>query len=381
MLKQSKYKTISIFTETIIEGGGPMGYVFNMIQGLREVEETNTRIKFYQFYRTDKKNRNSFSKIMYRVFDHYWRKINEKRMHKACKYSDLCIFQGYQTNKYVKLAKQNKRLCVYMPHSPYIAADEIKKVYELDKKTFPSEKYEEIYDTEKDLFSLSDILIFATRNAANAYYREWNSIIETKKVYFIKSGVIVRKATGSINLLSDYNDKVKICFIGRYIEHKGYRLFCEASQRFKGNKDCIFISAGSGPLKGIPESNTVKDLGFVKGIGNLIKQVDVIIIANTVAYYDLLPLECASYGKPMVMSYVDGNIDQLEDLPDTIAFESNNIDSLIEKIKDAIKISKEQKSWGKRNQEVYENMFTEVAMVNRWLDVIKQILSEEQNSH
>ena len=117
-------------------------------------------------------------------------------------------------------------------------------------------------------------------------------------------------------------------------------------------------------------------MGFTKDMGSVFENVSLITIPNKITYYDLLPLECAAYGKPMVMSAVGGNIDQARDLPDTLTFSSCDIKDFREKIILALNKLDENPSWGELNKTVYEKQFTEVQMMLRWLDLFRKISVE-----
>lgn len=364
---------VSIFTEAIVEGGGPMGYVFNMMRGFQDINDIDISFIRYNKPERIKKIKNKFFN---KIDIFFWYKFNKLRIIKACKSSDLCFFQGYQNSKYVKLAKRFNKKCMYMPHSPYIAAEEMKRVFEMNGSVYPQKDYDVAFKNEDDLFNLSDYVVFATRNAANPYFDTWGKVLENKKVFYIESGVIVRKSSDSIHLLDNFKDKIKIGFIGRYVNHKGYDLFCDCAEKFSERKDVAFFTAGSGPLKEYGINKNIYDLGFVQGVGNLIKDLDIVIIANTIAYYDLLPLECASYGKPLIMSYVGGNIDQLCDFEDSLQFEAGNVDSLYSAVLEGIDVVKNNGNWGERNKKVYLEKFTETAMCDRWNALLKEVVKK-----
>ena len=371
-----KKKRIAMITDSIREGGGPAGYVYNLRKGLNLItEKLNIKVKFsginmkyypshFVFF---------FWRFLYRGFNFIKRWL-------MIVFSDVCVFQGYQQSKYIKLAKRLKKLCIYQPHSPSIKADEDKMNYELQGSKIPHDIYCNLKNNEKELFDSSDIVVFPSDNAGLAYYSEWKSIINSKKVFYLKSGTIVRKSNHSLNLRSKFPGKTIIAFIGRFVTHKGFDIFCEAAKKLKTSDEIQFVCAGSGSLQNLLESSNIYNLGFISDVGSLLENVDMVIIPNRITYYDLLPIECAAYGKPLIFSNVGGNISQNKDMPDSLLFSSEDINDLCATIKKTVDIRNENKLWGSKNRLAYENLFTEKKMAERWLKAFHLAIESSNES-
>lgn len=375
---QRAYKNVkvAVFTDLIQVGGGPMGYVHNMIQGLQKINSGNVKVSFLGYDLTRYPKTHGIIELYRKIQRKIYRFSIVYKKKFCLKQYDICVFQGWQDSKYEFIAKAYSKTCVYMPHSPSIMADEHKMLWELAGVAFDADKYQENYETEKKLFENADYIVFPSRNAADSYFKEWKYIINSKKIIYLKSGVIKRVSGRDNFLQKSYKYKKIIAFCGRYVTHKGFDLFCEVADTFRNNKSIVFICYGDGPLKSIIQNHNVIDMGFTKDMGSVFENVSLITIPNKITYYDLLPLECAAYGKPMVMSAVGGNIDQARDLPDTLTFSSCDIKDFREKIILALNKLDENPSWGELNKTIYEKQFTEVQMMLRWLDLFRKISVE-----
>lgn len=373
-----KKKTrISIFTDCIQVGGGPMGYTYNMIQGSKSLGKIDFNIKFIGYDNSLSPKSSGIVEIIRKIQRRFYRYSIAIKRRIELRKSDICVFQGWQEKKWAEAAKRNGKICVYMPHSPSIMADEQKMNWELSNNSpYDMFVYKRNYETEENLFKISDYIVFPSKNASQAYYEKWKSIIDEKKVFYIKSGTINRTTENSYPIREQFCGKIIFAFIGRYVTHKGFDVFCNAAKKFKDDDKLVFVSAGTGPMEGLAEANNVHNLGFISDIGSLIKNIDVLVIPNRIAYYDLLPIECAAYGKPMIFSHVGGNIDQLAEFPDSLTFTSENTNDLCEKIKLALIELEKNKSWGKNNQTVYYEDFTEKEMMKRWISFFEKIVSD-----
>lgn len=374
----SAYKnlpSISFFVNYLKEGGGPMGYTYNLKIGFTELNIEDFKINFYE---TELK----FNMQNYSLLNRLQRKLCLLKKHKILKdkiiNSDICIFQGFQETYLIKYAKKIKKPIVYMPHSPSIMADEKKMTYELNNRKFSKKDYKFLFYSEQLFFQNADYFVFPSENSFSAYETHWGNYINQKKVFFIKSGTIIRKKTSySINIFSNLKcDKFIIAFIGRYVTHKGFDVFCKVAELLKENPEIQFVCAGSGPLEKIIPANLL-NLGFINDIGNLIELCDIVVIPNKVTYYDLLPIECAAYGKALIFSDNGGNIDQARDFKDSLIFRTNSTDSLKEKILEGIEIKKNNNLFGTANEKVYNSEFTEIALAERWSFLLRKLIQEK----
>jgi glycosyltransferase involved in cell wall biosynthesis len=130
-----------------------------------------------------------------------------------------------------------------------------------------------------------------------------------------------------------------------------------------------FYSFGDGPIQ--LKSKHVTNMGWRSDVLHFLRDVDIVVVPNRIAYYDLLPLECAALGKPLVMTAVGGSKDQLDDLPDAVACQDIRAEDLALSIQVAIERLRKDRSWGRRNQEAYKKHFTLAEFARRWDSAIE----------
>ena len=352
---------IGIFVDVLREGGGPRGYCYNLYEGLKQISSANLKIKF--IHGPDKKI-SFFRKV-----------INKLRKFLYILYSDVCVIQGFQNPIVAKIAKTFSKKIIYMPHSPTIFADEYKMQCEVTNTEVNKKIYIKNLLDEEYLFNVSDYVFFPVPEAANSYVVKWGNLLKNKKKVYLKSGTIIRKSLKE-NVYFEHGDAFVVSFIGRYVTHKGFDIFCEAAGKFKENKNIKFISAGNGGLINKAEENGVLNLGFIKDVESLIMDSDVIVIPNRVSYYDLLPIECSSFGAPLIFSDIGGNISQNKDMPDSLLFHSGDINDLCAVIKKAFEIRENDVSWGSKNKVAYNNLFTETKLAERWVKALSLVVED-----
>jgi glycosyltransferase involved in cell wall biosynthesis len=268
----------------------------------------------------------------------------------------------------MKYASNRGKKCLYMPHSPTIAADEYKMACDHDGVWVNPFLYDTLFKYEKYLMSIATAVIFPSRNAASSYFDAFD-VLRSKTIEFILSGVDV-KIDGSTSR-SRKRRSLRVLFAGRYVSHKGFDLFNELAEhaRNAGNR-FDFFSVGIGPIS---PSKYVSNLGWRKDIYDVVSQHDIIVVPNRIAYFDLLPLEVAAIGKPILFTPVGGNIDQADALDDTICAEAMNVSSLYEGLIKIEENLQKNQNYGAKNSIRYSELFTSEKMAARWLAVLKAL--------
>lgn len=219
-------------------------------------------------------------------------------------------------------------------------------------------------------------MAFPSKGAASHYESAFSELLGTKHIVYIKSGVSINSGgDGYGSFERRKSNEIRIAFVGRYVSHKGYDLFCDAAELVCMTTPGVeFYSFGDGPIK--RESAHVTRMGWRSDVLNFLKDVDIVAVPNRIAYYDLLPLECAAFGKPLVMTAVGGSNDQLRDLPDSVACHDICAGKLASSIQVAIEKLRKDSSWGRRNRQAYEKNFTISEFARRWDSVIELIVSD-----
>lgn len=382
-------KNVLIITPVIKSGGGPPGYVFNLKDGLNLLKNDSELNNIYQFIGEEIEGRNKAlgekiirkntsllrrlksaigNLLMILGLKYYIIKILKKDIifnNSKIRKCDIIIFQGFQNLQLIKYAKSIKKYLIYMPHSPSIMADEYRMISSINGD-YSKKIYKNIFKVEKKLFEYCDLVVFPSPNSKLEYTKNYGDTLLMKKIIYIKSGVKV--PLQSLYIRGNYYDKnrpINIYFVGRYVSHKGYDIFCEAAELLSKKFDHLnFYTVGGGPIKF--SSSVVKDMGWRDDIFKVLENADLVVIPNKIAYYDLLPLECAALGKPLVMTCVGGNKDQLEDLKDSVSCDEVNAVCLAAAIEDGAKLFQDIPGWGINNRKAYEDKFTTKEFARRW---------------
>lgn len=372
-------KSVAIFSSVIKPGGGPSGYVYNLLSASKKTPAAN----YFRFVgRIVDERTQSFRSVsgIMRVIRELRRRIpgiyiptqGKREIIRSFVGADVAVVHGLVHPKLLSAIRNEVGLLVYMAHSPSIAADEYMMEFS-GRKTVPlKQEYDFLNWQEHVCMALADRLVFPSAGSMAAYERAYADIISQGKHVFIPSGVDFNvdevEIARSGRRCSD--GVVKVAFVGRFNLHKGFDLFCEVAKRLVSSR-VRFVAAGGGSMKSI--DGAVDCVGWVSDIKSFLLSVDVIVVPNRVAYFDLLPLEAAAAGRPIVFTPVGGNVDQANDFPDSILAKSLSIDDLVISVRAAIDEVVRNADWGIRNRDIFLKKYTAELMLNRWDSFISSL--------
>lgn len=226
---------------------------------------------------------------------------------------------------------------------------------------FSRRMFKDLLNDERKVFSLADLVVFPSPGAAAEYTAAFPEQLSRTRIAYIRSAVAPPSTTSQAHPTPG---TAPVLFVGRYVGHKGFDLFCEAAEIAQAqDPDLHFQSLGAGPMKAF---GPVADLGWSEQPHERMLGAAMVVIANRVAYYDLLPLECAALGLPLVMTPVGGNVDQQRLLPDSVLAGSATSRHLAEAILTAAEHKLTRPTWGSRNREAYAAYFTVPQMARDW---------------
>jgi glycosyltransferase involved in cell wall biosynthesis len=383
------HRQVLIVTPLIAPGGGPPGYVYNLMKGVNQLDQAGKLNNQFAFMGRRSEDRYKATGEKYRPYSvlsiivqflSKWglnpprqRRIRNVKM--AIVNTDVVVYQGYQDAQLAAYSKTIGKHSVYMPHSPSIMAEEVEMVCRLNNKVPNSKFFSRIRDNERRLIENSDTVVFPSRGSATKYILAFSDLLCKKNIIYLKSGVDINCNNDSCSKINGGQvGKIRIAFAGRYVTHKGYDLFCDAAEIFCMHTPGVeFWSFGAGPLK--EENPYVIDMGWRSDLLTVLQEIDIMVVPNRIAYYDLLPLECAALAKPLVMTAVGGSKDQLDDLPDSVACLEPNAEQLAACIQVAVKRLYSDSSWGIRNRQSYEKNFTTEEFAKRW-DIAMQKIAD-----
>ena len=169
---------------------------------------------------------------------------------------------------------------------------------------------------EIEAYKKADLVMFPVPEAKepymsrSSYYRDFFRLIEPKIFYVPTALNKLEIQPENKHSLDKYNipsDALKICYVGRHNEVKGYRMLKQiAVQTWKKIPKAYFIIGGKEePLKGLNDSRWI-ELGWVN-TSEILKEVDVFILPNKETYFDIILLEVLRQGVPIVISKTGGN--------------------------------------------------------------------------
>ena len=188
---------------------------------------------------------------------------------------------------------------------------------------------------------------------------------------------------------SEYkNKKLQFSYVGRLVISKGIRLFIEAAKRIsKERSDCIFNIAGSyiendrdfiqrDELEEACTSDAIKYYGQVNDVRAFLKEhTDCLIFPSH--YREGIPrclLEAAAMAKPLIASNSAGTKEPCKDGINGYLVKKNDVDDLVEKIKQFIDMSEEAKrAMGKASRQIAEKDFSDEIVVSKYLSKISEL--------
>ncbi len=318
-----------IKVSSVAPGGGPAGYVYNLLEGNASLTEP---VDYHGFpeplqhrqahrarppgNRLEIQVRASARKVRSRLLPRIRQEARDAEQ------SNAIIVHGFQHIEHLLRSARRLSPLIYMPHSPVPFAQE----QEMYASSLRGKKIrlDSFRKQEQAIFDAADYIVFPSGGAASCY-SDFN--FRSEKVRYVATGgPDLRITAGDDPELAQY--KPYILFLGRYVEHKGYDIFNHLAARASrsGLKEFTFLSAGGGPLK--PTENVV-DLGWQTDPGALIRSASAVVIPSSRAYYDLLPIEVASLDRPILFSDVGGNRDQQLLLPNSRIFRSGDTQDAI----------------------------------------------------
>jgi glycosyltransferase involved in cell wall biosynthesis len=301
-----------------INGGGPMGFVNQNIEGVKSKyfitpNQISSEIKKYSypriFYNYIKSKRNpnwdieNDLKACEIPENSYWLNMIKSSVRKfkeieAWKYKFIYFHDMYTMKACLHLLKDNQTV-MFQPHSPE------KMSMETHYFTDSNDDYNWAVLAEKDVFSRSNIVVLP-----NEYTQEIYSdvISNTTQIKFLISGCSEPKK--NLNYPLD-SQNINILYIGRRTKIKGFDIALDAFKKIREKrKDINLLLLGNGEFV---TQDGVWDLGFSNTPHNWINSVDYVISTNVQSYFDLAIMETLAVGTPILMTSGQGHKMFIED--------------------------------------------------------------------
>lgn len=169
---------------------------------------------------------------------------------------------------------------------------------------------------EIEAYKKADLVMFPVPEAKepyisrSPYYKNLFKLIESK-IFYVPTAINKLKTKPenkhSLDKYSISSNALKVCYVGRHNEVKGYNMLKQiAVETWKNIPNVYFIIGGKEePLKGIKDSRWI-ELGWVN-TSELLNEVDIFILPNKETYFDIILLEVLRQGIPVVISKTGGN--------------------------------------------------------------------------
>lgn len=381
--------------------GGPKGYNYNLLQGLKELgvidnpdsiqfcylpgrsaaAGTNDRIQ---------KMKNKTLQEAVKAAKSIYKKGRMMYGHKHVSEVDLSDYDAVHFHLTMDLywakdsLKDYKGKVLLTSHTPTMPSKEIYSLLTNFEKKYMKWFYKKLPEIDQFAFSRADYIIFPCPEAEEPYYHKWPGYEEVhkknnQKYLYIATGTgektapvprsVIRKKYG----IPD--DAFVVSYVGRHNEIKGYSTLKEIGKRvLDEHKDVYFLIAGrEGPLYHLENKRWI-EVGWTNDPGSIIKASDVFMLPNKETYFDLVMLEVLSIGQIVLASRTGGNK----------YFSKFNTKGIIlyDKAEEAVAELKflmnmeneKRKLLREGNRNIYLNNFTNSAFAQNYLELIQSIL-------
>lgn len=384
--------------------GGPSGYMWNIKQYLDRYP--TSEVKFYSDVFGDK-NRHKFSikqfhpirlilillnfakiPIVSRLFGTFYAKgILSNTEKSELKKFDFVHFHNISLMyAYGKAVQRLGVKTILTTHTPEVMVDEI--FGETTKGTLFLNKYKKLREyfikREKRCLEKTDYLMYPVEQISECFDDAQSKIISDylrknkDKIFYVPTSIqnIDIADNDSAKILDNLelpDNAIKICYVGRHNEVKGYPYLKEvAAELLKKRRDVYFIIGGKllneEPLD---DANWI-ELGWVN-TNNLLKEVDLFILPNQKTYFDIIALEILRAGIPLITTYTGGN-KYLASLKDAgIAImpkdDAKKAADILLSLLDVAVI----KSMGNRNRQLFETEFSMEVYIKKYISAISKL--------
>ena len=378
--------------------GGPGGYLYNLINGLKGLGDSD-----YQF---------DFLPEQWRPG---WIKKGLDRLPRACRqaYSDWriherCVFLESSGNKTAQLdlneydiihlhtifsmmlvkdsLKDYKGLVLLTSHTPkpphleWVEDDISKREYIRHSKD-----YDDLVAVEAEAFSLADYIIFPCEEAEEPYFNNWDGYKTVRESnvskyrYFptgVPSPVVNLSREEIVKRYKLPNNAIILSYVGRHNQTKGYDQLLKIGEKILSRHENVYflIAGKEEPLKGLKNDRWI-EVGWTDQAASIISASDIFVLPNKETYFDIVMLEVLSCGTCVVASNTGGNkyFSKFNDSERSI-FLYDGEDEAVEILGDLIEGGEHRlKTLGKLNKELYNNHFTAEIFAKSYLSLLSSL--------
>lgn len=220
----------------------------------------------------------------------------------------------------------------------------------------------------------SDGFIFPAPEAIE-HFSDWIVLqqnLAAKPVKYVLTGICDSKPDVNLNLQIP-DARLTLLYAGRHNEVKGYDLISSVVPALLDRTDTVMIVAGTnGPLQA-PNHRKWFELGWIANIRGLMKRCDAFLLPNRSTYFDLVALEVLAAGKMLVASRTGGNKVLGRLAPGVLLFDptERGLGDVLDMLAglDIGEIS----SLGEQNREVFMRHFTADQFASKYMAALREL--------
>lgn len=378
--------------------GGPTGYLYNLKKGIdfygidniHFIKNKSTKLPHKRTLRntiTSILNKNSNAKL-----ENFKLIMSIVNKHKD-PYKDFSEYSAVHFHSTIHLYRNRGNLDNYngkvllTSHSPKplhleILEDQITKSEQIIYNMFKSKL--EIID--KYSFERADHIIFPCEDAEEPYSNNWPRYKEIKEkrqhsFVYVPTGIeeCIPKMSRE-DILKKYSipsDSFVISYVGRHNETKGYDLLKKIGREVLGNYNNVYflIAGKEEPLKGLSHERWI-EAGWTNDPHSHIAAADLFILPNKETYFDLIMLEVLSLGKTVLCSNTGGNKYFKAFNKKSIIYFDNQ-DEAVSQIEKVLSLGIDPRNeLAKLNYDLFKNNFTTKHFLDKYINVLDQILED-----
>jgi len=384
-------------------GGGPSGYVYNLRQGLEQAGILGNLVDTFALSNSDQRayTQGSTDKPLDKVLKfmgsgsalrlllaryialHCNKPLSAEVVNTIAGYRAVVFHSARFAFRYLINHPASEQKVFVMLHQPVNFAVELVDDWQLryGQTQFASKAISKLADLELQTYLKATGVVTTTTPSLNAYF-DFDPVMrqtfqDQVEKHELPSGVPPLIPTKSQQLMRQElgiaEDTFVIGFFGRFHPHKGFDLFIEAAKlAHQQGKHWLFLTAGAGSIEPPKNLPNLMNLGWRQDIADIANLVDVVVIPNRVANFDLLALEVMSLSKPIIASAVGGSLYLASTSSGVQLFQELTPEELFANIGT---LDQEKAAYyGQINQTVYQQMYNPEAFINRHINFAKQAL-------
>jgi glycosyltransferase involved in cell wall biosynthesis len=300
--------------------GGPAGYLYNLREGLRLLD--NHEIVFLPGSNTVFDKEKAKERMPKRLVE-LRRALRFMRMHKETDIPlvDLNQYDTVHFHRTDDLYRCRKALesfqgkVILTSHTPCVRFQELIDMLNPKDAKFFARQLKNLEKIDEYAFQRADYVMFPCEEAEEPYYHTWQiygKIRQAEKYRYLPTGIKPCKARVSFeDVRKKYGipqDAFVVCYVGRHNEIKGYDLVKKvAEELLVQNSNIYFIIAGrEEPMSGLRHKRWI-EVGWTNDPHSIISAADVFLLPNRETYFDLIMLEVLSLGQIIIASRTGGN--------------------------------------------------------------------------